>query len=353
MTYNRFLGIHYSVTHDNVFDMKLPKQLQYLNKQLKYVPKWQPRLNDVLSRDFPRETSLVLSFGSGHYEASRKKETGVIFVVKNAVKWHQENYQMHKTHYKSDGSLLSQRQVEELSFMEDHAIFFKEKLSFSEDDAPLTYGVLPLNSVINDLDSWEVLCAAGILHSPVNLVNYKIENSLKLVRAMQRNLFHATLVSLLLLPDSFTEDELYSTVSSLSQSSKVLTEGFSLPGNSIRSLYSAGSSAVFGCLYHPVLLNMVKLSEQPGTPYSNFFYWDRENRTIEQDKSEIVTNEHLKILPLRLQTLMCRVFDSNAQHIRDVEEIMKSIARYPEVEELVRLGIHEIIEESEKKIHFL
>ena len=328
--------------------MKLPRQLQYF-RQIKYIPSWQSALHDTLLTKFPGNTSLVLSFGPGLCESSKKKDVGVLFVVNDAVKWHRSNYKVHESHYCVNKSILNIEDVEELVNKEDHGIFFRDKLIFSESDNAITYGVLPLCSVVDDLTSWELLCAAGIFHKPVNLISYNIENSFNLIKALQKNLFHATLVSLLLLPDAFTENKLYSTVLSLSQYSNA----FSIDEYSNFNFSDENNVRMFEHLYHPVLSSMIKVSEQQGTPYSNFIYWDKQTKTIEQDKSELTINEHLKILPLCLQTFMCRVFDSNAQHIRDVEEIMKSIARYPEVEELVRLGIREIIKESKNKVYFV
>src|SRR5690606_3302891 len=74
------------------------------------------------------------------------------------------------------------------------------------------YGVVNISTLTADLASWETLYLAGRLHKPVRIL--RDDPGVRL--ANQRNLLSALRVALLLLPETFTEHELYAAIAALS-----------------------------------------------------------------------------------------------------------------------------------------
>jgi translocator assembly and maintenance protein 41 len=76
----------------------------------------------------------------------------------------------------------------------------------------IKYGVVNLQTLQSDLTNWDTLYLAGRLQKPVKILfeepNIRVAN--------QRNLLSAVRCSLLLLPPTFTEKKLYSTIAGLS-----------------------------------------------------------------------------------------------------------------------------------------
>ena len=75
------------------------------------------------------------------------------------------------------------------------------------------YGVVSEHSFFKDLFSWKFLYLGGRLHKPVKWLT---EKEPAFFQAVHYNLNAALLTALLLLPESFSEQELYITIASLS-----------------------------------------------------------------------------------------------------------------------------------------
>lgn len=78
----------------------------------------------------------------------------------------------------------------------------------------MKYGVIAERDLCDDLLDWSYLYIAGRLHKPVLWLKSPDEESTR--SALKENLNNALHTSLLLLPDSFTKEELYTCVTSLS-----------------------------------------------------------------------------------------------------------------------------------------
>jgi translocator assembly and maintenance protein 41 len=72
--------------------------------------------------------------------------------------------------------------------------------------------VISVQNLIEDLEQWKTLYVSGRLHKPVKILvsNAKVE------QAMQNNLTNALRAALLMLPEDFTEDQLFTMITSLS-----------------------------------------------------------------------------------------------------------------------------------------
>jgi len=74
------------------------------------------------------------------------------------------------------------------------------------------YGVVRYDRLLEDMVSWTDLYGAGRLHKPVSIIKGSLDAEL----AMTTNRQHAVNVALLLLPDKFTDLELFSEIAAIS-----------------------------------------------------------------------------------------------------------------------------------------
>jgi hypothetical protein len=85
------------------------------------------------------------------------------------------------------------------------------------------YGVIGSDQLINDLTNWSHIYVAGRLHKPVyearlvkGLEATDDPVTARLKEAQHKNLTSAVLTSLLLLPEKFTDSEMFKTIAGLS-----------------------------------------------------------------------------------------------------------------------------------------
>lgn len=76
----------------------------------------------------------------------------------------------------------------------------------------IKYGVVLLDDLCDDLNNWDTLYLAGRMHKPVKI----LRDHPQVRMANQRNLYSAVRTALLLLPEKFDEQELYTTISRIS-----------------------------------------------------------------------------------------------------------------------------------------
>jgi len=74
------------------------------------------------------------------------------------------------------------------------------------------YGIVNIDTLCRDLSEWDTLYLAGRLQKPVKI----LRDDPKVRLATQMNLLSAVRVALLLLPEKFTEQDLYSTIAGIS-----------------------------------------------------------------------------------------------------------------------------------------
>lgn len=74
-----------------------------------------------------------------------------------------------------------------------------------------------MHHLLRDLEEWETMYLAGRLHKPVKV----LREEAKVHLASQENLKNAVKVALLMLPDKFTERELFLKISGMSYRGKL------------------------------------------------------------------------------------------------------------------------------------
>lgn len=123
--------------------------------------------------------------------------------------FHSLNLNRHKDHYSFLGSLGS-GVVSHVNDAYGAGVYFNPYITVN--GTMIKYGVVNIQTLHRDLTEWDTLYLAGRLHKPVKILFE--EPSIRV--ANQRNLLAAVRCSLLLLPPTFTEKQLYSTIAGLS-----------------------------------------------------------------------------------------------------------------------------------------
>ncbi|KAI1470283.1 mitochondrial matrix Mmp37 [Daldinia caldariorum] len=132
-----------------------------------------------------------------------------IFGVSHTQHWHSLNLMQHRDHYSMLGSLGSGA----VSYVQDKwgaGVYFNPGVVV--DGILIKYGVVNIDTLCRDLSEWDTLYLAGRLHKPVKI----LRDDPRVRLANQINLLSALRTALLLLPPTFTEQELYATIAGIS-----------------------------------------------------------------------------------------------------------------------------------------
>ncbi|KAI1127394.1 mitochondrial matrix Mmp37 [Nemania abortiva] len=132
-----------------------------------------------------------------------------IFGVSYTQHWHSLNLTQHRDHYSALGSLGSGA----VSYVQDKwgaGVYFNPYVTV--EGIQIKYGVVNLDTLCRDLSEWDTLYLAGRLHKPVKI----LRDDPRVRLANQINLLSALRTALLLLPPTFTEQELYATIAGIS-----------------------------------------------------------------------------------------------------------------------------------------
>lgn len=132
-----------------------------------------------------------------------------IFGVSYTQHWHSLNLQQHRDHYSSIGSLGSSL-VSRVQDKWGAGVYFNPYVTVN--GTLIKYGVVNLNTLYKDLSEWDTLYLAGRLQKPVKI----LRDDPRIRLANQINLISAVRTALLLLPETFTEQDLYKTIAGIS-----------------------------------------------------------------------------------------------------------------------------------------
>ncbi|CCX05469.1 mitochondrial matrix Mmp37-domain-containing protein [Pyronema domesticum] len=172
------------------------------------------RLRQLLWQ-FEAPVRWAIAYGSGVFSQGTRNAGGkppmidLIFGVTYTQHWHSINLKQHRDHYSFLGSFGS-RAVATTQEKLGAGVYFNPYVDIG--GVMVKYGVVSIDTLCRDLTSWDTLYLAGRLHKPVKI----LRKDPKVLLANQMNLLSAVRVALLLLPEEFTELQLYTTICSLS-----------------------------------------------------------------------------------------------------------------------------------------
>ncbi|KAF9741493.1 hypothetical protein PMIN06_007322 [Paraphaeosphaeria minitans] len=193
----------------------------------------------------PPEAILKWQKGGG-------KMIDFVFTTRFSQHFHSLNLREHRDHYSFLGRLGS-GVVSQVQDNYGAGVYFNPYITVN--GTMIKYAVVNFETLHRDLTNWDTLYLAGRLHKPVKILfeepNIRVAN--------QRNLLSAVRCSLLLLPQSFTEKELYSTITGLSyQGDPRMTYGSENP----KKIDNIVTHQIrnFRLLYHDLIMSLPNLS---------------------------------------------------------------------------------------------
>ncbi|EPS35474.1 hypothetical protein H072_11154 [Dactylellina haptotyla CBS 200.50] len=182
-------------------------QYMYINEELRQS------LRQLLWQ-FKAPIRYAFAYGSGVFSqgtssSKDKPMIDLIFGVTYTEHWHSLNLTEHRDHYSFLGRLGS-GVVARVQDRFGAGVFFNTYVELN--GMTIKYGVVNLDTFCRDLTDWETLYLAGRMHKPVKI----LRDDARVRLANQANLLSALRVALLLLPEQFTEQQLYHTIAGIS-----------------------------------------------------------------------------------------------------------------------------------------
>ncbi len=142
-------------------------------------------------------------------QGGNPKMVDFIFGVTHVDHWHSINLKQHRHHYSALGS-LGCGAVKRVQENFGAGVYFNPYVTMN--GMLIKYGVVSLDTLRTDLSEWSTMYVAGRLQKPVKILRQTADIQV----ANQINLISALRTALLLLPPTFTEQELYGTIAGLS-----------------------------------------------------------------------------------------------------------------------------------------
>ena len=275
--------------------------------------------------NFPSSIRLAFAYGSGVFQQQGHAAMGnnmldFIFVVDNSTAWHQENLAANGYHY-SYLKFLGHKNISHIQRDYGAQVYFNTLVKC--EGRSIKYGVIDTSDFLCDLLDWKTLYIAGRLHKPVNIIHK--EPSMKLSNALHSNLQSAVHASLLLLPERFTEQQLYETITGLSYSGDFRMK-VGEDQNKVRNIVIPNMQH-FHDLYEPIL-----------NGEREHLHWQRGDGCFEQNVEQTCREHHLNLLPSNVLThLVCKPQAGNA----DAEYVRNNISK-----DMIQNSITEIVKKS-------
>ncbi|XP_036995209.1 phosphatidate cytidylyltransferase, mitochondrial isoform X3 [Artibeus jamaicensis] len=170
---------------------------------------------------FPEELSLAFAYGSGVYRqagpSSDQKNAMLdfVFTVDDPVAWHSKNLKKNWNHY-SFLKVLGPKFITSIQDNYGAGVYYNTLIMC--DGRLIKYGVISTGILIEDLLNWNNLYIAGRLQKPVKIV--AMNENVILRSALDKNLRSAVTAAFLMLPESFSEEDLFIEIAGLSYSDK-------------------------------------------------------------------------------------------------------------------------------------
>ncbi|KAG2054201.1 mitochondrial matrix Mmp37 [Suillus hirtellus] len=242
-------------------------------------------LEDIVS-SFEALIRYAFAYGSGVFEqAGYKKQKDkqdrpmldFVFAVTHPDHWHSINIQQHHGHYPIHARVLGSSFVAKTQELSAR-VWFNTFVPMKG-----VYGVTTVDTLCADLLNWRTLYLAGRMHKPLRI----IKDDARLRLTQQVNLTSALRTALLMLPESFTQRELFSAIAGISYSGD---PRMVLPAENrgkVESMVSRQEDQ-FRELYWRLAQGL------PGVR------WAAGSKSVEQDTSPHARAAHLKKLPVEL-----------------------------------------------------
>ncbi|ELK07885.1 MMP37-like protein, mitochondrial [Pteropus alecto] len=281
---------------------------------------------------FPEELSLAFAYGSGVYRqagpSSNQKNVMLdfVFTVDDPVAWHSKNLKKNRNHY-SFLKVLGAKVITTVQNNYGAGVYYNPLIMC--DGKLIKYGVISTSILIDDLLNWNNLYIAGRLQKPVKII--AMNENVTLRSALDKNLKSAVTAAFLMLPESFSEEDLFIAIAGLSYS------------GDFRMMVGEDKTKVLN-IVKPNIVHFRELYGNILQENPQVVYKIQQGR-LEIDKSPEGQFTQLMTLPKTLQQQINRIMDPPGKN-RDVEETLFQLAHDPDCGEVMRLGLSAIVRPS-------
>jgi translocator assembly and maintenance protein 41 len=223
-------------------------------------------------------------------QKGNQKMIDFIFGVSYSQHWHSLNLQEHRDHYSAVGSLGSYA-VSKIQDSFGAGVYFNPYVTVN--GTLIKYGVVNLDTMCKDLSEWNTLYLAGRLQKPVKI----LRDNPAVRLANQVNLIAAVRTALLLLPEDFTEQDLYSAIAGISYTGD---PRMSLGGDDPRKVNNIVENQLqhFRRLYAPLIENLPNISfNDPATSRKEWLDDPSINVKLAQNMDPVTRGNMVRRLP--------------------------------------------------------
>ena len=246
-------------------------------------------LGEMLTTSFPA-TRMAFAYGSGVFSQQtsqqRRRKYGVdeappmidlVLAVDDPIQWHKENIENNRHHY----SMAAYGGAPFVSRLQDTAarVWYNALVPipapWGDGNQLMKYGVISSQALKKDLKDWSSFYISGRMQKPVAWIDgYEMQSDFAdfdrmngsnldtnnrdydLAQAGKMNLRGAVAAALLLLPNNFTEGQLYETITGLSYAGDFRMAIAENPDKVMNIVHSKGSPIRFRKLYSNILKEM-------------------------------------------------------------------------------------------------
>lgn len=267
---------------------------------------------ESIMQDFRAPIRYAFAYGSGvfkqkGYDKKDKPMLDFVFAVSHPNHWHSINIHQNKDHYSLLARTFGSNIISILQNKVGAGVWFNVECQVR--GRTIKYGVISVDTLVHDLMDWNTLYMAGRMQKPINVL--RDEPRIKL--ANQVNLSSAVRASLLLLPETFSEEDLYSEIASLSYRGDFRMSVGENP-NKIKNIVSS-QGEYFSRLYSPILRSYHRYLSFLGPEGSG---------SIRQDINPKARAEHARRLPLKLRDMLHGQYERESNIIKAMGKSIKS-----------------------------
>ncbi|XP_060073268.1 phosphatidate cytidylyltransferase, mitochondrial-like [Ylistrum balloti] len=271
---------------------------------------------------FPSGMQMAFAYGSGVFHNRGKTNAtqnvlDFMIVVDDPISWHRQNIKQNANHY----SFLKMFGPNIISGLQESSagLYFSPIVQF--EDRFIKYSVINTVRLAEDLVQWRHLYASGRLHKPVVMVKPPDDEGIQ--KALEINLRSAVHTSLMLLPETFSEVDLFMQVASLSYTNEIRIS-FSDDENKVKNIVNSGIDN-FRVLYKPILSS------------TEFLHWNEKKKSFEQECDSKARRHHLNFIPENL------LWGITVNDVNNIEDLKDNLANDSECGIVVYDGVEQIV----------
>ena len=235
------------------------------------------------------------------WQTTGQKSIDFIFGVTHTQHWHSLNLNEHRNHYSFLGSLGSGA----VKYVQDNlgaGAYFHNYINVN--GISIKYGVVNLDTLYRDLSDWDTLYLAGRLQKPVKI----LRDDAKIRLANQVNLISALRTALLMLPENFTERDLYFSIAGLSY---IGDPRMQFRAERPDKVYGIVDSQMinFRQLYHPLIESLPNLHFNDSLTSNSGWLADEDaNAKLVQDLDPTKRGNMVRRLPKSFRSRLYRLY---------------------------------------------